>query len=155
MAKQGPQDWTVVKLVKDQIAESDEDEYQGVTLPNFDSCLKECNVHVLADLCRVEEKIKHCLKWSDTKLLQSILMYVETQSWIQKKGDGDEEIHEMYLAVNYIISIFLAPLEARGLCVDILQDEVHEAVEFARKYLPLGQESYSKIWYKPHLPQLQ
>ena len=40
-------------------------------------------------------------------------------------------MHEVYLAVDYIVSIFRAPLEARGLCVDVLQDEVHDAVEFA------------------------
>ena len=59
-------------------------------------------------------------------------------------------MNEIYLAVDYIVSTFRAPLEARGLCVDVLQDEVHEAVEFARKYLQLSQESYRKIWYKLH-----
>ena len=99
-------------------------------------------MHVLADLCRLEEKIKQRLEWSDTKLLLSIFVFIETQRWVQKEGDGDEEMHEIYLAVDYKVSIFRAPLEARGLYVDVLQDEVHDAVEFAWKYLPLGQESY-------------
>ena len=90
MAEQGLQDWTTVKLVKKRVAESDEDEYQGVTVPNFDSCLEECKVHVLADFHRLEEKIRQCLEWSDTKLLGSILVFIETQSWVQKEGDGDE-----------------------------------------------------------------
>ena len=114
MAAKGPQDWTTVKLVKNWIAESDEDEYQGVILPNFDSCLEQCKVHVLADLRRLEDKIKQHLEWLDTKLLQTILVFIETQSWIQKKGDGDEEMHKIYLAVDYIVSIFHAPQEGRA-----------------------------------------
>ena len=85
-----------------------------MTLPNFDSCLEECKVHILADLGRLEEKIKQHLEWSDTKLLLAILVFIETQSWVQKDNDGDEEMHDIYLAVNYIVSIFRAPLEARG-----------------------------------------
>ena len=107
-------------------------------------------MHVLADLRRLEEKIKQRLEWSDTKLLRLILVFIETQSWVQKEGDGDEEMHEIYLAVDYTVSNFRAPLEARGLCVDVLQDQVHEAVEFTWKYLPLGQESYRKILYQLH-----
>ena len=101
-------------------------------------------------LHKLEEKLKQRLEWSDTKLLRLIFVFIETQSWVQKEGDGDEEMHEIYLAVDYIVSTFRAPLEARGLCVDVLQDEVHEAIEFAWRYLPLGQESFRKIWCKMH-----
>ena len=37
-----------------------------------------------------------------------------------------------------------------GTCVEVLQDELHKAVEYTWKYLPLGQESYRKMWYKLH-----
>ena len=40
MTEQDPQDWLTVKLVKNRIRENDEEEYQGVTLPYFDSSLE-------------------------------------------------------------------------------------------------------------------
>ena len=50
-------------------------------------------------------------------------------------------MHNIYLGV---VSIFHTPLEASGLCVDILQDEVHKAAEFTWKYIPLHQETIEK-----------
>ena len=53
--------------------------------------------------------------------------------------------------MEYITSAFHAPLEAEGLCdPSMLQDEVDEVVGYARQYLPIGTESYRKIWYKLH-----
>ena len=49
-------------------------------------------------------------------------------------------------AVEYLISIFHIPLEAKGMCVASIQDEVEDVVSYARKYLPIG----SEIWYKLH-----
>ena len=74
-------------------------------------------------------------------------MFFETLSWVQKEGDGDKEMHMINLAV---VSIFHAQLQARGLCVDVLQGEVYKAVEFVWKYFLLGQESQQKIWHVLH-----
>ena len=53
--------------------------------------------------------------------------------------------------MEYLTSAFRAPLEAEGLCdPSMLQDEVEEVVGYARKYLPIGTETYRKIWYKLH-----
>ncbi len=53
-------------------------------------------------------------------------------------------------AVEYIISLFCAPLEAKGMCVASVQDELEDVVDFARKYLPLGTMGYRNIWFKLH-----
>ena len=34
------------------------------------------------------------------------------------------------------------------MCVAVIQDEIQEAVEYARMFLPIGTETYRKIWYK-------
>ena len=88
-------------------------------------------------------EIKQCLERSDVKILRSILVFIETQRWVQKDGDSDEEKHEIYSG-DFIISIFRAPLEANELCVDVLQDEVHEAVEFARNISHLAKKAIIK-----------
>ena len=107
-----------------------------------------------ADLQRYDWRKQERLEWSDLKLLRLFLIFVETQSWIQKsdhssKDDGDDWMLEIREAVEYITSIFRATLEAKGLCdPSMIQDEVEEVVGYARKYLPIGTESYCKIWYK-------
>ena len=53
-------------------------------------------------------------------------------------------------AVEYIISLFRAPLEAKGMCAASVQDELEDVVDFARKYLPLGTLGYRNIWFKLH-----
>ena len=43
---------------------------------------------------------------------------------------------------------FRLPLEAKGVVLASLQDEVEEAVEYARTYLNISQIKYRKVWYK-------
>ena len=106
---------------------------------------------MLADLQRLDQRIQECLQWSDLKLLWSILAFVVTQSWLQRSGhssedDGDAGQLEIREAVECIISVFRVPLEAKGLCgPSIIQDEVEEVVEYARKYLSIGTGRYRKI----------
>ena len=74
-----PCQWPTVKLIKTQIKEIDGvREYQGIPVGNFDDCVQQCLIHVLADLHRVEENIKNRLEWSDLKLLRSILVFLKT-----------------------------------------------------------------------------
>lgn len=153
LSEQDPKEWPTVKLMKSRINVSSQ-EYQGVVLENIDACLEQCKVHVLADLQRLDRRIQERLEWSDLKLLRSILVFVETQSWLQRSShssedDGDDGLLEIRAAVECITSVFRAPLEAKGLCDPcMIQDEVEEVVEYARKYLPIGTESYRKIWHK-------
>ena len=65
-------------------------------------------------------------------------------------GNGDEDMADIRAAVQRLISTFRTPLESRGVCMATIQDELEEAVEYARKCLAIGRESYRKMWYKLH-----
>ena len=94
--------------------------------------------------------------------MRSILVFLETQSWQksfseESSGDNDgmldpdaDDFAEVRAAVEYIISIFHIPLEAKRMFAASSQDEVEDIVSYARKYLPIGSENYRKIWYKLH-----
>jgi len=135
----------------------DQKEYQGVPLQNFDSTLEQYKQHVMDNICRLEQKIKERLEWSDIQLIRSILVFLETQSWqssFSKDSSDDhdgmldlDDFAEIRAAVEYIISIFL---EAKGMCVASIQDKVEDAVSYARKYRTIGSENYCKIWHKLH-----
>ena len=96
------------------------------------------------------------LKWSDVNLLRAILMFLETQSWLQRNDpsnddpDGDDGLANIRAALDHIITAFRAPLESKGVTLETIQDELEEAVGYARRYLRIGTESYRKIWYKLH-----
>lgn len=50
--------------------------------------------------------------------------------------------------MEYIVTIFREPLEAKDVCIFSLQDEIDEIVNFYRKYLENQAEDYGKVWYK-------
>ena len=54
-------------------------------------------------------------------------------------------------AVEYLSTHFREPLEAAGVSLASIQDEIEDAVDYARNYLRIGSESYQKIWYKLHI----
>lgn len=69
--------------------------------------------------------------------------------WSNSEGDtGDKSLMSLLDAVEYIISLFLAQLEAKGMCVAAMQDKLEDVVNYARKYLPLATLGYHKIWFK-------
>lgn len=74
-------------------------------------------------------------------------MFVETQSWqVKNSSTNDEEnMAEIKATVEHLISVFRAPLESRGACNATIQEEVEEAIEYTRRYLTIGIESYRKI----------
>ena len=148
LSELAPIEWPTVKLVKSRLKDTDVgegQEYQGIVLQNFDSVLEQCKEHVKEDICRLERKIKERLEWSNTKLLRSILVFLGTQSWQESFSEDthDDEVLEsvdlslddfaqVRAAVEYIISIFRIPLEAKGMCVASIQDEVEDIVSYAR-----------------------
>ena len=148
LSEKEPKEWPTLKLVQNRLDENSE--YQGISLtPDFDTVLEGCKADSLADLHRLEQKLKDRLQWSDMQLLRSILVFLETQSWLRKKdptvvddtASDDDSLATILGAVEYIISIFRAPLEAKGMCIATIQDEVEEVVDYARKYLPLLQKN--------------
>lgn len=100
---------------------------------------------------RFQEIIKERIGWTDTKLLRALLKLIETQSW-QARNDSaaNGSLVDIKAAVDYIVQVFREPLESRGMCIATIQDELEEAVEYARQYLAIGTESYRAIWYKLH-----
>ena len=52
--------------------------------------------------------------------------------------------------VEYLSTCFWEPLEAAGVNLACIQDEIKDAVDYARNYLRIGSESYQKIWYRLH-----
>ena len=58
---------------------------------------------------------------------------------------GMETVIEIRSAVDLIVPSCLAPLEAKGMNSVSVQDEIEEAVDYARTYLSLATESYSSI----------
>ena len=84
--------------------------------------------------------------------MRALLVFVETQSWQQKDPDAedDEIMTKILAAVQYITTAFCSPLEFKEVCVSAIQDELEEALEYAKVYLPIATESYLKIWYNLH-----
>ena len=155
MLEQDPLEWSTVKLVLDRVQNDGDGEqvYQGVSLKRYDATmLSYCSKQAQSDLRRLTEKMRERLEWSDTELLRALLVFVETQSWAER-GDGqtDSSLVELKTAVELIVAQFRAPLEAAGVDLFRLQDEIEDAVEYARKYLNLESSKYRKVWYNLHI----
>ena len=129
-----------------------EQEYQGFPIENLDNTVDQCKVHVLADLQRLEEEIRQRLEWTDVNLLQALLVFLETQNWQRRDSisdtvtDGSDDVGmaDIRASLEYIVSIFRTPLQSRGVCLATIQDELEEAVSYARSCLPIGRENYKK-----------
>ena len=150
-----PLEWPTVKLVLDRIKKVGEDsEYQGATLKGFDvTTLQYCKKQVLSDLQRLILKMRERLEWTDTTLLRSLLVFIETKGWSCRETDDEDEdkcMAEVKDAVEHITSVFRSPLEAKGVAIESVLDEVEETVDYARRYLSIGTDSYQTIWYKLH-----
>ena len=153
LIQKDPKEWAQIQLLKKNMKEVEgKQEYQGFPIADFDATVDQCKVHVLADLKRLEREIKHRLEWTETGLLRALLVFLETQNWQEKDtgSDDEEDMADIRAAVQSLVSTFRIPLESRGVCMSTIQDELEEAVEYARKYLAIGRDSYRKIWYKLH-----
>ncbi len=172
LCKQSVLEWPTVKLfnarLKDEPAAPGKS-YQGSPL----NCASEaetkerCRLDALMDLDKLNVKMKERLEWSDSKLLRSLLVFLETQTWVKRlhardvsvdslldDNDGtctcttDASLDEVKDAVEHIATHFKKPLEAKGLLSFSLPDEVEEIVEYGRTYLSLSHTPYRKVWYK-------
>jgi len=76
LARQDPCKWPTVKLLLRRIKdEGDEKLYQGAALKNFSPAIQETSKQeALLDLTGLNDKTRERLKWSDTKLLRSLLV---------------------------------------------------------------------------------
>ena len=148
--KKAPKEWSTVKLTLMRIADEGESKvYQGSDLSNYtEAMLRKCFTDGLADLKKLDTALKERLSWSDTKLLRSIIVFLDTRCWSRpmanedSSGDDNAQVKE---AVEDKMSIFREPLEAKGTSTFSIQNEVDEVVDFYRQYLN-PEESYKKVW---------
>ena len=154
LAQKDPMTWPMVKLVSDRIKSDNEDkEYQGAVLKDLnDTTLQECQSQVLSDVDSLQVRIQERLEWSDLALLRSLLVFLDTQNWVCRKPDTNTEgdLTEIVSAVEHIKSVFQVPLEAKGVDLSSLLDELEAIVSYARKHLSISTEDYKSIWYKLH-----
>ncbi len=68
------------------------------------------------------------------EMLRFILVFLDTQSWVENEDSEADDLSELFAAVEYITSHFRQPLEAVSANLASIQDEVEEAVDYARKY---------------------
>ena len=81
LARQDPLKWPTVELLLGRMDEGGEKLYQSAVLKNFSPETQEMvKRDALRDLTRLDEKMRDHLKWSDTKLLRSLLVFLETQA---------------------------------------------------------------------------
>ena len=73
---------------------------------------------------------------SDVKMLRAILVLLNTQSWccpprrqLDDMEEEDDNLAEVKEAVEYITSHFREPLEAKGVVLAGIQDEIEEIVQ--------------------------
>ena len=113
----------------------------------------------LARFDQIDENMRERLKWSDIKLLRSLLIFLEMRSWAKRSratvtdNDNEDEVDddddcslaEIKESVEYIATHFRLPLEVKGVSLATLQDEIKEAVEYARTYLDINRTGYRKV----------
>lgn len=58
---------------------------------------------------------------------------------------------EIKLAIEDIVKAFSDPLEANNVSLSALQDEIEDAVAYARMYLSIKSTKYRKVWYLLHV----
>lgn len=151
LAAQNPLHWPTIKLVSSRIQEEDDGNvYQGALLHSYSpTVLQHCANQVLSDLQKLDEQMRSRLEWSDVEMLRAILVFLDTHSWCV--SDGDDGIDELKAAVEYISTHFREPLEAAQVDLARIQDEVEDAIDYARAYLNITKECYRKVWYKLHI----
>ena len=139
LQSQDPLEWPTAKLICSRIKEEDGSKfYQGAVLHSFnDATMKSCKRHALADLKRLDDYMRDRLELSDVDLLRSILVVLDTRSWLLREEneleeseidgrDDDDNLMEIKTAFEKITDFFRTPLEAKGADLSSLLDEIEE-----------------------------
>ena len=152
LTSQNPVEWPVTKVVLSRLKDENGGKvYQGSELHHFrDTTTKHCADQALADLKSLDDQMRARLEWSDVDLMRSILLFLDTQSWQDSEGSStdDDRLSEIKSALLSITDVFRAPLEAKGADLTSILDEIEDIVDYARTYLRIGSDSYSKVWYQ-------
>ena len=85
-------------------------------------------------------------------IVKVIFSFFDTKNWIHRliESNDDVSMSEVMNAVEYITGIFKSFLEAKGMCLSSIQDEIEEVIEFSLEYLPISTSNYRIIWFKLH-----
>ena len=86
------------------------------------------------------------LEWSDISMLRSFLIYLDTQCWQGKDAD-DVIFTEIHTALQHIAEQFRAPLDAKGVDLTSITEEVNEMIKYARCTW-VDKDSYRCVWYR-------
>ncbi|XP_064404677.1 zinc finger protein 862-like isoform X1 [Halichondria panicea] len=140
-----PLQWPTVKLICNRLTAGNE--YQGATLKNYNQAmLTSCRDQALADVQRLDSSMR------DVNLLRAILTFLDTQTWRAPVAEAeDKALTEVQNAVDVIATTFREPLEAVGVRILELQDEITEVLEYSRQYLSIETDGYKSVWYKLHV----
>ena len=149
-----PLQWPTVKFVLDGLKyEGCEKTYQGAVLKNYSfAAIEFCKKEALADLKRVEVNMCQRLEWSDVKLLRALLVFVETQSWIQKSTtDADDECEdasmlEIKLALEDIFRVFIDPLQMNNVSLTSTIDDLLDISIEGPPLSSLSADSAINLW---------
>ena len=80
------------------------------------------------------KKMRARLEWSNVEILSSILLLLDTQSWLTT--EHTEETSRMTeiksAAPNSLTDVFRAPLEAKGVDLSLTVDEIGDIVDYVR-----------------------
>ena len=80
-------------------------EYQGAILKSFTpSTLRSCQEQALHDLLQLDQMMRSRLEWSDIKMLRSILVFIDTQSWVNK---GNEDMGSSLIDLSNSVNLDL------------------------------------------------
>ena len=172
------QEWPAIMTILAAITEKGNSKsYQSVILADLtNTMISQYSAMAQADLRALDGKLKDWLVWSDTKLLDSILSFLDTRCWTtltvnttssiindntavngghcngettaKCKSDYNKKVTEIKSAVAYIVGIFREPLEAKGADLCSINDELEEMFSFCTNYVDVLAEDYKKIWYK-------
>ena len=115
--------------------------------------LESSKKQAFGDLERLNKTIKQRLEWLDVRLLRALIAFLDTQSCIKRQftvGDNWEEdtsLEQVNGAIELLSSNFRNPLEATGVDIPSLHDEMKDVVIFAWEYLSIETTDYRKEWY--------
>ena len=82
-------------------------------------------------------------------VLRSLILFLDTQSWQESEAFlNDDRMTEIKSSLLSLTEAFRAPLEAKGVDLSSIVDEIEDIVEYSRSYLRIGSDDYKKIWYQ-------
>ena len=109
LSSQNPEEWPVTKVVLSKMKdEHSGKKYQGSELYRFNNgTFHSCKVHALADLSSLDQQMRVRLEWSGVDLMQSIIVFLDTQSWQDSEESyKDDHMSEIKSAVVSLTEVF-------------------------------------------------